>query len=35
MKGINVVDTEAVLKIVDLDPEEEASRIEKLSEKDL
>jgi len=35
MKGINVVDTEAVLKIVDQDPELEASRVEKLSEKDL
>jgi len=31
MKGITVVDTEAVLKIVDLDPEDEAKRVKNLS----
>lgn len=35
MKGITVVDTEAVLKIVDVDPEDEAKRVKNLSEKDL
>lgn len=35
MSGINAVDTEAVLRIVDQDPEEEAKRVQKLSENDL
>jgi hypothetical protein len=35
MKGITVVDTEAVLKIVDVDPEDEAKRVKNLSDKDL